>query len=123
MTRLNSRFVRRKRRHFRIRKRIQGTGERPRLSVFRSARHIYVQAVDDDKGQTLAAASTTDKELRENLKGYPGNKQAAAAVGKAIADRLRKLGVESVLFDRGGNRYLGRVKALGDGAREGGLKF
>ena len=114
---------RRKRRHFRLRKRIKGTKETPRLCVFRSARHIYVQAVDDLAGHTLATASTSEKELNGSLKGYSGNRGAATVVGQAIAERLKKLGVESAVFDRGGNRYIGRVKALAEAAREGGLKF
>ncbi len=118
-----TKLQRRKRRHHRLRKRVKGTQETPRLSVFRSARHIYVQAVNDESGQTLAAASTCEKEVGESLKGYTGNREAAVAVGKAIAERLKKLGVESAVFDRGGNRYMGRVQALADAAREGGLKI
>ncbi len=95
----------------------------PRLSVFRSARHIYVQAVDDLTGNTLASASTKDKEVRDQVKGSAGNKEAAAVVGKAIGERLKKIGIETAVFDRGGNRYMGRVKALADGARESGLKI
>jgi large subunit ribosomal protein L18 len=123
MARLTSRYQRRKRRQFRIRKTVQGTAQRPRLSVFRSARHIYVQAVDDQSGHTLAAASTGEKEVREKVQGYPGNKAAAAVVGRTMGERLKKLGVQGAVFDRGGNRYLGRVKALAEGAREAGLEF
>jgi large subunit ribosomal protein L18 len=123
MARLNSRFVRRKKRQFRIRRTVTGSAQRPRLSVFRSAKHIYVQAVDDLAGHTLASASTSDTELRGNISGYKGNKAAAVAVGKAIAERLKKLGVEVAVFDRGGNRYMGRVQALADAAREAGLKI
>ncbi|HKI97127.1 MAG TPA: 50S ribosomal protein L18 [bacterium] len=118
-----SRLERRKRRQYRIRKVIKGNAERPRLSVFRSAKHIYVQAVDDLAGQTVAAASTCEKELRESIQGSTGNKVAATVVGKAIAERLKQRGVSAVVFDRGGNRYMGRVQALADGAREAGLKF
>ena len=118
-----SRPERRKKRQFRIRKKIRGSLEIPRLSVFRSARHIYVQAVDDDAGHTLTTASTKDKEVKDSLKGYPGNKEAASMVGKTLAERLKKLGVEKAVFDRGGSRYTGRVAALADAAREGGLKF
>ena len=118
-----SRRERRKRRHYTIRQRISGSAARPRLTVFRSARHIYVQAVDDLSGHTLAAASTSDKELKGQISGYKGNRAAAAFVGKAIAERLKKLGVEVAVFDRGGNRYMGRVQALADGAREAGLKI
>ncbi len=115
--------AKRKRRQFRIRKKMQGGAERPRLAVFRSARHIYVQAIDDQAGRTLASASTYEKELKEQLQTYSGNKESAALVGRSIAERLTKLGVSAAVFDRGGNRYHGRVKALADGAREGGLKF
>jgi large subunit ribosomal protein L18 len=118
-----SRLERRRRRHFRIRKRIAGSAQRPRLSVFRSAKHIYVQAVDDEAGRTLAAASTSEKELRTGIAGYTGNRAAATVVGKAIAERLKQQGIEAAVFDRGGNRYIGRVQALADGAREAGLKI
>ncbi len=95
---------------------------RPRLSVFRSSRHIYAQVIDDAKGHTLAAASTLDGELRKSLaKGC--DKEAAAAVGKMVAERAVKAGVKEVVFDRGGYIYHGRVKALADAAREGGLSF
>jgi large subunit ribosomal protein L18 len=124
MPRLASRFDRREKRKFRIRKRVGGgVAAKPRLSVFRSARHIYVQAVDDLAGRTLATASTGDKEIKPSLKAYPGNRASAAVVGKAIAERLLKLGVSQVVFDRGGYRYHGRVKAVADAAREAGLKF
>lgn len=115
--------AKRKRRQYRIRKKIKGVAERPRLAVFRSARHIYVQAIDDQTGITLASASTQEKAFREQATSYLGNKDSAALVGKSIAGRLTKLGVSSAVFDRGGNRYHGRVKALADGAREGGLRF
>jgi len=95
---------------------------KPRLSVFRSGRHIYAQIIDDAGGITLAAASTVDKDLRKNLK-TGGDRAAAAQVGKLIAERAKSAGVETVVFDRGGYRYHGRVKALGDGAREAGLNF
>ena len=120
---MTSRHTRRKRRHYTIRKRVQGSAERPRLAVFRSAKHIYVQAVDDLAGSTLAAASTGEKDLRQQIGGYTGNKVAATAVGKAIAERLKQLGIEAAVFDRGGNRYMGRVQALAEGAREAGLKI
>lgn len=123
MSMTSSRLERRKRRQFRIRKRLTGNAERPRLSVFRSSRHIYVQAVDDLSGHTLAAASTGEKELRGTLSGSTGNKAAATAVGKAIAERLQQKGIAKVVFDRGGNRYTGRVQALAEGAREAGLQF
>lgn len=123
MATMTSRYERRMKRRFRIRKRVVGSTQRPRLSVFRSARHIYVQAVDDLAGRTLAAASTGEKDLRGGIAGSTGNKAAATVVGKTIAERLKKLGIEAVVFDRGGNRYTGRVRALAEGAREGGLKF
>jgi large subunit ribosomal protein L18 len=97
-------------------------GERPRLSVFRSSKHIYVQVIDDKQGKTLAAASTMDKDLRSSLKSG-ADTAAAAAVGKLVAERAKKAGVDKVIFDRGGYIYHGRVKALADAAREGGLDF
>lgn len=111
----------RERIHKRIRNKIAGTASRPRLCVFRSLNHMYAQIVDDGQGKTLVSASTRDKGLREQGKG--GNVNAAKAVGKAIAERARVKGIESVVFDRGGYIYHGRVKALADAARESGLKF
>ncbi|MBL7826487.1 MAG: 50S ribosomal protein L18 [Saprospiraceae bacterium] len=105
----------RERLHMRIRQKVRGTAERPRLSVFRSNESIYCQLIDDLKGHTLAAASS---------KGCKGTKsEQAAAVGKLIAETAKNQGIEAVVFDRGGYRYHGRVKSLADGAREGGLKF
>jgi len=109
-------------RHKRIRKKIFGTPERPRLSVFRSEKHIYAQIIDDTKGITLAAASTTEKALREKLQ-KTWNIEAAKEVGKLIAERALAKGIKEVVFDRGGFKYHGRVKALADAAREVGLKF
>ncbi len=106
----------------RIRGRVEGTPERPRLAVYRSEKHIYAQAIDDMAGHTLAAASTLDGECKAQLKGS-GNVSAAQVIGKAIATRLLAKGIDSVVFDRGGYRYHGRIKALADAAREGGLKF
>jgi len=117
-----TRQERRLRRHWRIRKRIFGTPERPRLSVFRSLKHIYAQIIDDTTGQTLCAASTLDKELREKLQGLTKTQQAIE-VGKLIAKRALELGIKQVAFDRGGHKYHGRVKALADAAREAGLEF
>jgi large subunit ribosomal protein L18 len=114
-------FQQRRRRGFRVRKRIRGTGDRPRLSVFRSHKHTYAQAIDDSTGRTLAAASTVQGDLREIKFG--GNKAAAQAVGKAIAEQLLAAGVKQVAFDRGGCQYHGRVAALADAAREAGLSF
>ena len=105
-----------------VRKKTLGDGERPRLSVFRSARHIYVQLIDDSAGKTLAHASTLDKAVRDGLKGKK-KADAAKEVGKAIADRAKKAGVTKVTFDRNGYRYHGRIAAVADGAREGGLEL
>lgn len=119
---LNSKnlFARRARRtRYQLRKRAKG---RPRLSVFRSGLHIYVQVIDDGGGKTLAAASSVEKDLRKKLK-TGGNVEAAAEVGKLIAERAKKAGISEVVFDRGGYAFHGRVKALADAAREGGLNF
>jgi large subunit ribosomal protein L18 len=114
----------RDRRHRRVRKHVSGTAERPRLAVFRSLRHVTVQLVDDAAGHTLVAASTTEPALRKSLgKAGPCTTDGAAAVGKVLAERARKLGVSSAVFDRGGYLYRGRVRALADAAREGGLVF
>jgi len=111
------------RRRDRIRKKLGARDNtRPRLSVFRSLSNIYVQVIDDAKGVTLAAASSLEKDLKAKLKGG-GNKDAATAVGKLVAERAVKAGVKDVVFDRGSYRYHGRVKALADAAREGGLNF
>jgi large subunit ribosomal protein L18 len=104
--------------HLRIRKKVVGTETRPRLAVFRSLKHIYAQAIDDGSGRTLAAASS-----REKGQTGGGKKEGAAEVGKLIAARCRERGVDSVVFDRGGFKYHGRIKALADAAREAGLKF
>lgn len=113
-------FERRARRtRYQLRRRAKG---RPRLTVFRSGLHIYAQVVDDGQGQTLAAASSVEKDLRKKLKSG-GNKEAAAEIGKLIAERTKKAGVTEVVFDRGGYAFHGRVKALADAAREGGLSF
>ncbi|MBX9717896.1 MAG: 50S ribosomal protein L18 [Microbacteriaceae bacterium] len=117
-TRGKSKTAAKSRRHTRLRKRIMGTAERPRLVVTRSARHVFVQIVDDTKGHTLASAST----MEDDLRGFEGDKTAKARkVGELLAERAKKAGVEAVVFDRGGNRYAGRVAAIADGAREGGL--
>ncbi len=110
------------RRKFHVRSMIFGTAERPRLSVYRSSKHIYAQLIDDMSGRTLAAAASTSKELRGELK-TGGNIKAAQAIGKAIADRGKAAGISTVAFDRGGRMYHGRVKALADAARKAGLKF
>ena len=112
----------RKRIHVRIRKRLRGTPERPRLSIYRSLQHIYAQVIDDRSGKTLVSASSVDKETKKNLKGG-GNVAAAKVIGKAIAERAKSAGLSKVVFDRGGYKYHGRVKALADAAREAGLQF
>lgn len=112
----------RKIRHERVRKKIYGTPERPRLNVYRSNSHIYAQIIDDINGHTLISASTLDKELREKLSST-SNKEAARLVGELIGKRALEKGIEQVVFDRGGYQYHGRVKELAEGAREAGLKF
>ena len=122
MAKTNPREVARQRRKMHIRKSVRGTAERPRLSVFRSARHIYAQVIDDVSGSTVAAASTLSKEL-EGHEGSLGNCGASAVVGRIIAEKALAAGVTTVAFDRNGYLYHGRVKALADAAREAGLKF
>ncbi len=117
-----SRDEHRQRVHRRVRTRVEGTGQRPRLCVFRSLNNIYAQLVDDRLGRTLASASSLDKETRKLTKGG-GNIAAAKVVGKVIAERAIAAGVSQVVFDRGGYKYHGRVKSLADAAREAGLKF
>lgn len=112
----------RQRRHARVRQKVAGTPERPRLNVYRSINHIYAQVIDDTAGRTLASASTLDKELRGELEGL-SPQERAKAVGKAVAERARGQGIEAVVFDRGGYPYHGQVKALAEGSREGGLAF
>lgn len=109
-------------RHLRVRKKIYGTAERPRLNVFRSEKHIYAQVIDDDMGTTLVAASTIDKELKESIK-VGSNKEAAKAVGQLIAKKAIEKGITKVVFDRGGFIYHGRIKELAEAAREAGLEF
>lgn len=117
-----SRIESKQRRHRRIRRTVFGTPERPRLAVFRSNQHIYAQVIDDTKHHTLVAASTVEPDLKAGLKaGY--NCDASTQVGKLIAQRAREAGIEKVVFDRGGNLYHGRIKALADAAREAGLDF
>ena len=114
-----SRNTLRQKRHERIRLRLVGSTERPRLSVFRSAKYIYAQVIDDTTGRTLAAASSRESELT----GGPGKTDAAHAVGRAVAERARAAGVSVVVLDRGGYHYHGRVRSLAEGAREGGLEL
>jgi len=111
----------RQRRHRRIRVSLSGTGQRPRLNVFRSLQHIYAQVIDDTSGTTLAAASTNEADVRAGLTGTKTDR--ARAIGKAIAERAREKGISAVVFDRGGYLYHGRIKALADAAREAGLEF
>ncbi|MBO8129565.1 MAG: 50S ribosomal protein L18 [Peptococcaceae bacterium] len=117
-----SRKETRNRRRLRVRKKVWGTAERPRLNVFRSLRHIYAQLVDDDRGITLCAASTLSPELRDKL-ASGSNTEAARAVGELIARKAKDKGIEKVVFDRAGYLYHGRVKALAEGARAAGLQF
>ena len=114
--------VRREQRHRRVRAKISGAPTRPRLNVFRSARHIFAQIIDDSKGHTLVAASTLDAEVRANAPKW-NKKEEAKAVGKLLAQRAASKGLKQVVFDRGGYQYHGRVKALAEGSREGGLEF
>jgi large subunit ribosomal protein L18 len=111
----------RRRRHYRVRKKVVGTQARPRLAVFRSNAHITAQVIDDSTGRTLASAATVEKDIRGA--GGTGNKSAAATVGRLVAERAREAGVTQVVFDRGGFLYHGRVAALADAAREAGLEF
>ena len=119
-TRGKSKSAAKARRHNRLRKKITGTESRPRLAVTRSARHVFVQVIDDAKGHTLASASTMEADLRS----FEGDKTAKSRrVGELVAERAKAAGVEAVVFDRGGSKYAGRVAAIADGAREGGLNL
>jgi large subunit ribosomal protein L18 len=109
-----------RKRHYRLRRRLAGSSERPRLAVYRSGKHIYAQVIDDLKAVTLASASTLDKELRSDS---GANVEAARKVGELVAKRAQAAGITSVVFDRGGNLYHGRIAALAEAAREGGLEF
>jgi len=123
MNRLRLKALRRQRRKRHVRKRISGSPERPRLTVFRSHKHIYAQLVDDTTGRTIVSASTQTKSLREALAGKGGNVEAARAVGAELASRAKQAGITKVVFDRNGYPYHGRVKELADAARKGGLEF
>ena len=114
--------ARRERRQHRVRKRLHGTPERPRLAVFRSSKHIYAQVINDDTGATLASASTLDADVRKE-QGYGGNKSAATVVGRLVAERAKQAGIDKICFDRRSYKYHGRVQALADAAREAGLQF
>lgn len=122
MSEIEHNIQRRLRRKARVRKRVVGTAERPRLSVFRSLKNIYAQLIDDHSGVTLVEASSRNKDLRGPV-GYGGNKNAAVVVGKSLAERAIAKGIKAAAFDRNGYRYHGRIKALADAAREAGLKF
>ncbi|MDA1097001.1 MAG: 50S ribosomal protein L18 [Chloroflexi bacterium] len=122
MTKIRTLRQARQRRHQRLRQRVRGTADRPRLSVFRSLNHIYAQVIDDTLGVTLLMASTKDKDLRAEVEGLPKSDQARH-VGQAIARRAQGQGVVRVVFDRGGNAYHGRVRAVAEGARSAGLEF
>lgn len=117
-----SRSKARQRRHIRVRKRIFGTPDRPRLNVFRSLSEIYAQVIDDEGGRTLVSASSIDNALRKSMAGKTKTEQAEL-VGQALAERAKSAGIKQVVFDRSGYRYIGRIKALADGARAGGLQF
>ena len=124
MGKTNAVYKARKRRHARVRKHVQGTSERPRLNVFRSLNHIYAQVIDDTTGSTLVSASTVDSQLAASGELKDKNPiEQAEVVGNTVAERALNAGVEQVVFDRGGYKYHGRVKALAEGSREAGLKF
>ena len=118
-----SRKLQTQKRHKRLRRYLIGTNARPRLAVFRSNNHIYAQVIDDDAQETICAASTVDKELKEDVEKLSSNCSSSSIVGKLLAKRAIKKGVKQVIFDRGGNLYHGRVKALADAARDAGLNF
>ncbi len=122
MSKSSTRSQARERRHARVRKQIQGTSDRPRLNVFRGLTQIYAQVIDDQEGHTLVSASTIDHDLRAKVAGLKKTEQARL-VGQTLAERAKEKGILQVVFDRGGYRYMGRVKALADGAREKGLQF
>jgi large subunit ribosomal protein L18 len=120
MGKQNKARLARKRRHARVRQKVVGTSQRPRLNIYRSLNHIYAQLIDDSNGQTLLAVSTLDSALGKNL-GSKNKTEQAAVVGNALAERAKEIGIAEAVFDRGGNKYHGRVKALADASREGGL--
>ena len=123
MTRWNTKIERRERRHLRIRKRVRGTSERPRLAVRRSLSQIYAQIVDDTTGRTLAAVSSLAKDVQARIEGAKSKTDKSRIVGRVLAERAKGAGITRVAFDRGGYLYHGRVKALAEGAREGGLEL
>lgn len=115
--------MRRQRAHLRVRNRVQGTAERPRLAVYKSLRYVYAQVIDDQSGTTLAQANSQEADIRSGLEASAGSTEAATAVGKLVGERAKDKGVEQVVFDRGGFIYHGKVKAVAEAAREAGLKF
>ena len=121
--RMRQKRERRQRAHLRVRMRVHGTGERPRLSVYKSLRYIYAQVIDDSRGVTLAAAGSADPSVRSQLSKSTASQEAAKLVGALVAERARERGIEKVVFDRGGYIYHGNVKALAEAAREKGLQF
>ena len=123
MAKTHERTLRRQRAHRRVRARVSGTGERPRLSVYKSSKYIYAQVIDDLRGETVAQASSTEPALRGRFEGGGNSRAAAKVIGETVAERAREKGVERVVFDRGGYIYHGRIKAVADGAREKGLEF
>ena len=123
MIRKPSRAVARQKRHYKLRRYLVGTAQRPRLSVFKSNKHIYAQIIDDDAGHTLTSASTMTLAFKDSKMDSSSNIEAAKAVGTEVAKRAKELGIETIVFDRGGYLYHGKVKALADAAREAGLKF
>jgi large subunit ribosomal protein L18 len=123
MSRLSDKYESLQRRKNRVRRKVSGSPERPRLSVFRSLKHIRAQVIDDSVGRTIAAASTQEKDLVAGLTAGTGSIEAAAAVGKLVAERAKAAGANAIVFDRGGRPFHGRVKALADAAREAGLEF
>jgi large subunit ribosomal protein L18 len=122
MDKAKEKRISRERRHVRVRRTVKGTPDRPRMAVYRSLEHIYVQVIDDVAGHTLASASTLDRDVKKAAKGMRKTDEAKV-VGQMIAERAKQAGITRVVFDRGGNRYHGRVKALADSAREAGLEF
>ncbi len=121
--RVRAKYKRRQRAHLRIRNRISGSTERPRLAVFKSLKYMYAQVIDDSTGRTLAQANSTEADLAKGLESSPGSSEAATAVGAAVAERAKAAGIDTVVFDRGGYVYHGRVKAVAEAAREQGLVF
>lgn len=121
--RVKQKRSRRQRAHKRVRSRLSGTGARPRLAVFKSLKYVYAQVIDDSVGQTLVQASSLDPEIRSQIGAGGSSVAAAKLVGQAVADRAREKGIETVVFDRGGYIYHGKVRAIAEAAREGGLKF